>query len=78
MNKVRKIFLWAIDPDTEASGVAFLDRTGNTITTERISFAELVMERLRLADKASTEVVIEGGWLNEKSAFHRYPNARVA
>lgn len=57
----------AVDPDLEKSGVAVY-RTGYDISYSTKPLPELVNFITNLKDKV--KVIIEAGWLNQKSNFH--------
>lgn len=57
-----------IDPDLEKSGVAILNPT---LELRNLSFPDLV-ELFRLNQDEIKKVVIEAGWLNKKSNYHRH------
>lgn len=68
----------AIDPDVDKSGIAFLDTESKELKTDTMPFFGIVFDVLQSNASEIDLVVIEGGWLNDKSVFHRYSNARTA
>lgn len=65
-----------IDPDTEKSGFAIWCPKDKTLELHTKSFAEIVIElELWLVP---IEVVIEAGWLNQKSSWHKSKNMATA
>lgn len=67
--------LIAIDPDTDKSGVAFLELSSGKMETSVLGFAKL-LEYLKFAKQTSEQtaqtvlIIIEAGWMNAKSNFH--------
>lgn len=69
---IRRII--AIDPDQEQSGVCLLNLETKTVDVFKMAFPDLI-ELLRNESedqfaRAEVGVIIEGGWLNEKSNWH--------
>lgn len=64
-----------IDPDVDRSGVAWLHPTTREMECDALPFPEL-LDYLQYAKKFGQEnnqslvVVVEAGWLNEKSCYH--------
>lgn len=72
----RPTALIAIDPDVDKSGVAVLNTTNRTLALYSLDFPSIAYELLPTygnipeADRANVRVVVESGWLNEKSSWH--------
>ena len=60
MQSMRKGIVIGIDPDCEASGVAYIDN--NYATCEVLAFPELIDKLLSFKD-SDVRIFIEGGWL---------------
>ena len=71
-------YIVAIDPDTEKSGIAVINKTEKTIDVHSLTFPYCIdfMQRFmcihNLEDKV--QIFVEGGWLNKKSNFHSFKN----
>lgn len=69
-------YIIAIDPDTEKSGIAVINKTERTIDVHSLAFPYCLdfMQRFmcihNLEDKV--QIFVEGGWLNKKSNFHSF------
>jgi hypothetical protein len=65
----------AVDPDTDKSGVAFLEVATRKLEVSSLTFPDL-LNYLQFAKKVRDErnqsviVVVEAGWLNVKSNWH--------
>lgn len=73
MNRADNII--AIDPDVHKSGVAYLKPATQKLEVSNLTFPQLLdylQFCCRTADdsKQSLIVVVEAGWLNQKSCFH--------
>lgn len=64
-----------IDGDLRKSGVATLNNSN--LTLQNLSFTELV-EYLMSVKPSVKKIVIEAGWLNEKSNWHNQKNPQIA
>lgn len=71
-----KMIKIGIDPDTEKSGIAILPLTTRKLLLKSLTFFEL-FDFLKKNKETITEVVIEAGWLNQKSNFHGYQGGRA-
>ena len=65
-------YIIAIDPDTEKSGIAVINKTERTIDVHSLTFPYCIefMNKFKhdfILDKI--DIFIEGGWLNKKSNF---------
>ena len=60
-----------IDPDVDASGVAIYNSHNHTCKLMRMDFWQLT-DFIRQEAGAIEAIIIEAGWLNEKSNFHSY------
>jgi len=65
-------YILSIDPDTEKSGIAFLDLTTRQINVFTASFPDLVDFLKGINTKELTTVIVEAGWLNQ-SNWHVNP-----
>ena len=69
----------AIDPDTQKSGVAFIEAATRKLEVSALTFPELI-DYLKWAKRISTEsgqtvlIAIEAGWLNSISNYHTAAN----
>lgn len=65
-----------IDPDCDKSGVAFLHTSSRKLEIKNLSFP-LLLEYLKYCKQYSVSngetyiVVVEAGWLNKKSCYHK-------
>lgn len=71
-----------IDPDREKSGVAVLQRGTRAIDLETLSFPALLamlkgMKRIAMTEHKRLLVVVEAGWMVEKSNYHPYQGRRA-
>lgn len=61
-----------IDPDVQKSGVSIFDIENREVSVYAYTFAECIARLNELkAEYGDVEVFVEGGWLNEKSNFHK-------
>ncbi len=66
-----------IDPDIKKSGICFLNKQTRMIELSSLTFFELFDYMIWLKTQYfEFTVIIEGGWLNEKSNFHAAKNQR--
>lgn len=72
-------YIIGIDPDTKKSGVAFLNRRFKNLSIVSLAFFELYDYFLDCKKNYRDEfiVLIEGGWLVEKSNFHGQQGSRA-
>lgn len=62
-----------IDPDIEKSGVAVWSPIGRRLTVQTVAFPRLIHYLQNLPSLyGSALVVLEAGWLNKASNFHRW------
>lgn len=68
-----------IDPDIEKSGWATWETRSRTLTVDTMSFPHLVavLQDIAKYDGGTTKIILEAGWLNRLSNFHRKINASV-
>ena len=67
----------AIDPDTDKSGIACLDKSTRKLELSSLTFFQLFDYMVWLTTQNEPFIVIiEGGWLNDKSNFHAAKNQR--
>jgi hypothetical protein len=67
----------AIDPDVDKSGVAFLERSSRKLELSSLTFFQLFDYLSWVTEQNKPFIVlIEAGWLNEKSNFHQVKNQR--
>lgn len=71
-----------IDPDAEKSGVAFLETATRKLEVTTLTFPDL-LDCLRFSNDRATEsgqtliVVVEAGWMVEKSNYHPFQGHRA-
>ena len=70
-------YIIAIDPDTEKSGIAVINKAERSIDVYSLTFPYCIefMNKFKhdfILDKI--DIFIEGGWLNKKSNFHSFKN----
>lgn len=78
----RPDYIVGIDPDTDKSGVALLDTSDFHLELQALTFPELIDRIIYLRDRSrfdgkSLQVVVEAGWLHQKSNFHGYSGHRA-
>ena len=71
-----------IDPDKDKSGVAWLHVDGRVLEIDNLTFPELIsyLQHCKQVHEEHGEsyiVVVEAGWLNKKSCFHKAQGARA-
>lgn len=59
-----------IDPDIDRSGVAVYDTVKQTIELKTLRFADLIEEIVIASYLVPIHIVVEGGWLINKSNWH--------
>lgn len=64
-----------IDPDLDKSGIAIL--RDNSLELNNLCFVDTINLFIDFKDDIK-KVVIEGGWLNKKSNFHKFVGSPVA
>lgn len=79
---VRADYIVGIDPDTNKSGFALLETTTFQLELSALTFPQLIDKIIYLRDKSrfdgkTLQVVVEAGWVNEKSNFHGYAGHRA-
>lgn len=63
-----------IDPDINKSGVCVLTPNSRSITLDNLAFPALIefLQKMKSKyDKVNMIVIVEAGWMNEKSCFHK-------
>ena len=69
-------YIIAIDPDTEKSGIAVINKTERTIDVHSLSFPYCIKFMRQFMDSKKSDdkidIFVEGGWLNKKSNFHSF------
>lgn len=78
--KVRKELVIGIDPDNKESGVAIVYTDTKQVRTMKLKFPALIeylRETIKVNQRGSFKVVIEGGWLND-SNWHIKQSTRYA
>lgn len=78
----RADYIIGIDPDTVKSGVALLETSTFHLELRTLSFPELIDYIIYLRDRnrfdgKTLQVVVEAGWLHQKSNFHGYAGHRA-
>lgn len=73
--KSSRSMILGCDPDLKKSGIATLQN--GILKLQNLTFTELV-EYLMANKTEIKKVVVEAGWLNEKSNWHNQKNAQIA
>lgn len=68
-----------IDPDIDKSGIATWEPGSRTLSVDIITFPHLVavLHDIYKIDTGNTKVILEAGWLNKQSNFHKWINPAV-